>query len=322
MFIVLIFLFVIFNTCLIYNVSSAIFGNSGNVKLNYDISSDLKIMPLSGETVVPLNVSYQVEGVFSKQAANFLSKRGEAATIDLRIKKTPKWCTARISPNRVTPSISSNWNSEESYIHVSFSEEAPAFVPCVIKIEMYAHEIKSFVYKVENTSKTAEISFTPDYLAIIDATLNTTYKEIKPGENTTFEIELENLGNAETLFTLTIDEIPQGWNATIPKNIKVGSLVDNDNNKKTIQLNIQTPKEPGYHNEIENIRVNVLGQYFGGLGESASFDLILQVRVRGLIDDSNNPIIDLDPTLIILTIVIAALIAIIIILALFIIKRF
>ena len=62
--------------------------------------------------------------------------------------------------------------------------------------------------------------------------------------------------------------------------------------------------------------------YFGGLGESASFDLILQVRVRGLIDDSNNPIIDLDPTFLILTIVIAALIAIIIILALFIIKRF
>lgn len=312
------------NICLTKNVSSALIKNKGNVKLEYDIKNfPRKIMPLSGEVVVPINVSYQVEGVLAKQAVNLFLK-GKTATVDLKIKKTPKWCTAMIEPTQITPSISTTWSSEIVRVHVSFSEEAPAFIPVVIIIEMHAHEISNFFYKIENITKVGEISFTPDYLPIIDVTPKTTYKEIKPGKNTTFDIDITNLGNAETEFIFKIDELPSGWIATIPSNITIDSIIYGENYQRTVQLAVQTPNTPGYYNDIENIRLSVYGRYFASSEtqmRTTTIYLTLQVRVRGTINDSNSSMIDVEPILLILSIVIAALIFIIIILALIIIKR-
>ena len=81
---------------------------------------------MSGEVTIPINISYKISGRFANFVVNYLIKNS-LATIDLSIKNTPKWCTARISPNVVNPTISSQWHSEEAYVEISITELAPAF---------------------------------------------------------------------------------------------------------------------------------------------------------------------------------------------------
>ncbi len=254
-----------------------------DVKMTYSArDASEKIVPLSGEITIDINISAKIRGITATILEWFLG--GADFSIRLAVKETPEWCTARISPNVVNPIISSQWQSEEAYVHVSFKGTAPAHEPTIITIEMVASAKGSFG-TVKGVTEMAEISFTPSYIPIIDATPRTTYKEISPGEIVLFYIDLENLGNAETEFIFRITEVPKGWSASMLSTIKVGSKLQNENPKDTVELRIQPPYDFGYHNEQENIKIEVYGKYFIPLLEkplqSEVYEITFTVRNRG-----------------------------------------
>jgi len=276
--ILLVSLFVAF----IPSTSAAFFSVDADVKMNYDaIAASNKVIPLSGEIAIPINISAQIQGLLAKFFSKIFDGRTDMS-IDLSIKETPSWLTARVSPNVVNPPLSTTWESEEAYVHISFNENAPAHEPAIITIEMHASAPGS-LGRVKEATKTATISFTPSYLPIIDATPKSTYKEISPGEIVTFDIDLENLGNAETEFLFTVTDAPNGWSASILSNTKVGSKIDGDNPTKTIKLFIQPPYSFGYHNDREDIRISVKGRYFAGGAalETEEYEITFTVRSRG-----------------------------------------
>ncbi len=112
-----------------------------------------------------------------------------------------------------------------------------------------------------------------------------TIKEIKPGEIVIFYIDLENLGNAQTEFIFRVTKVPMGWSASIPSNIKVGKRLENQSTKETVELRIQPHFDFGYHNEQEDIRIEVYGKYFASIGgkelRSDPYEIIFTVRSRG-----------------------------------------
>jgi hypothetical protein len=255
-----------------------------DVKMSYDPQyTNEKIQPLSGEITIPIIISAKIRGL----SAKFFDLRFKSSTdfsIGLSVKETPAWCTARISPNVVNPIISSQWTSETAYVHISFKGTAPAHVPTIIIIEMDASAKGTLGY-VKGVTQTAEISFTPSYLPIIDAVPRSTIKEISPGEIVIFYIDLENLGNAQTEFIFRVTKVPKGWSASIPSNIKVGKRLENQSPKETVELRIQPPFDFGYHNEQEDICIEVYGKYFASIGgkelRSDPYEIIFTVRSRG-----------------------------------------
>jgi len=261
-----------------------LFGCDADVKMNYDaIAASNKVVPLSGEITIPINISTQVQGLFANILVPMLFNRGVTTSVDLSIKNSPSWATARVSPNVVNPDISTSWTGEEAYVHVSFNVDSPAHATALFTIEMHVRVPGAFG-RVREVTKTAEISFVPSYLPIIDATPQSTYKEISPGEILTFNIDLENLGNAETEFLFSVIDVPDGWSASIISNTKVGSRVDGNDPTRTIQLFVQPPYGFGYHNEREDIKISVRGRYFaGGAGvlETEDYEIIFTVRNRG-----------------------------------------
>lgn len=261
-----------------------LFGCDADVKMNYDaIAASSKVVPLSGEIQIPINISTQVQGLFANILVPILFNKGITTSVDLSIKNSPSWATARISPNVVNPDISTSWSGEEAYVHVSFNEDSPAHETAIFAIEMHVRVPGAFG-RVREATKTAEISFVPSYLPIIDATPQSTYKEISPGEILTFNIDLENLGNAETEFIFSVIDVPDGWSASIISNTKVGSRVDGKDPTKTVKLFVQAPYGFGYHNEREDIRISVKGRYFaGGAGvlETEDYEITFTVRNRG-----------------------------------------
>jgi len=160
-----------------------LFGCDADVKMNYDaIAASNKVVPLSGEITIPINISTQVQGLFANILVPMLFNRGVTTSVDLSIKNSPSWATARVSPNVVNPDISTSWTGEEAYVHVSFNVDSPAHATALFTIEMHVRVPGAFG-RVREVTKTAEISFVPSYLPIIDATPQSTYKEISPGRN-------------------------------------------------------------------------------------------------------------------------------------------
>ncbi len=260
--------------------SAQLFGVRMNVKMEYTVTESNRVVPLSGELIVPINVSTQIEGVLASFWEKLLS--GITASVDLRIKETPAWATGLIEPNVVNPDISQTWDGEEARVHISFDENAPANLPVKLVIEMTA---SAPINRVKSVTKEAEISFTPTFLPIIDVLPKSTFKEVGPGEVAFFELELENLGNAETEFLFSITDIPEGWIASIPSNIKVGSQFSGGNPKKTIQLTVTPPYNFGYHNELVTIKISAKGRYFAGsdvgILETEIPEIIFTMRNRG-----------------------------------------
>ena len=288
-----------------------------NVKMTYDATvASAKVVPLTGEIAININISAKIEGLLAKLFERIFQGRNDLA-VDLTVKETPSWCTARISPNVVNPRLSAQWESEEAYVHISFNEDAPANVPAIITIEMQASAPGTFE-RVKGVTKTTTISFTPAYLPIIDATPHNNYQETKPGKIVTFDIDLENLGNAETEFIFNVREIPEGWTASVPSNITIGSRLQGENPKNTVQFSVTPPETIESQKIREVINLTVRGQYFASPEtESKTDEYIMSFTVE--VEDASTP--GFEPIVFILSIVIIALIIIIIIMALIIKKQ-
>ena len=85
---------------------------------------------------------------------------------------------------------------------------------------------------------------------------------INPLETTTFNIEIENLGNAKTIVTSNILNVTIGWTVTITNETILKTATIGENPKKTISLTVKPPFEFGYHNEREVIQVSIIPSLF------------------------------------------------------------
>lgn len=268
---------------LVPSTSARLLTSTVDVKMEYDASAaSNNIIPLVDQLIIPINISTQIQGVFAKLYERILEGR-TSASVDLSVGQTPSWASAMISPNVVTPDISSTWGApQQAYVYISFDETAPANMPLVIEIQMHAY-VPGSLGLIQDATKSADIQFTPAFLPIIDATPKSTYKEINPGDIVTFDIDLENLGNAETEFLFSVVSVPDGWSASIISNTKVGSRVDGKDPTKTVQLFVQPPYGFGYHNERKDIKITAQGRYFAGgtALETESYEIIFTVRSRG-----------------------------------------
>ncbi len=264
--------------------TAAVFSVEADVVMTYNATAaSAKVVPLTGEIAIEIDINAKIQGLLAKFYERMFAGRADMS-VDLTVKETPSWCTARISPNVVNPILSTLWAKQPAYVHISFNEDAPAHEVTIITIEMRANAPGTWG-RVKGVTKTGEISFTPSYLPIIDATPKSTYKEISPGEIITFDIDLENLGNAETEFIFKVSDAPDGWSASILSNTKVGSRIQGETPMKTIKLFIQPPYDFGYHNDREDIRITVKGRYFatgtGALLETEEYEITFTVRSRG-----------------------------------------
>ncbi len=249
------------------STSAGILTTDIDVKMNYDaVAASDKIVPLLGEVTIPIDISIQIQGVFAKTYQKLFEGR-TSASVDLSIGSTPSWASALVTPNVVNPEISATWGeSEEAYVHISFSENAPAHMPLVIVLNMHA-SVPGSLGLVKEVDKTAEISFTPSYLPIIDATPKTTFKEVSPGGIAEFVIDLKNLGNAETEFMFWTENVPNDWAATLPASKIVPSAIGGGDPTDTVILVVQPPYNFGYHNNKAQITIAIRGQYYAhGVG--------------------------------------------------------
>lgn len=175
-----------------------------------------------------------------------------AALININIVETSPWCSAVLNRTRVSFFIS-EYDEAKLKLYIAIDETAPAYGDGFIKIE--AKCPYGSVGLLEGFVSEFELHFSPSYLPIIKTNLpeiNT--KRINPQETAIFPIEIENAGNARTEILFEIENVPEGWGASISNTV---ILEEVKGSKATAYLRVIPPNQLGFHYEEANIRVKM-----------------------------------------------------------------
>jgi len=219
-----------------------------------DASND-PFLPFDMIKEIPISMTYKVTGLYADDIASFIADLEYDVYIYLYVTKTPEWCTATISPSLVAVKPSAEGTTFKAMLNVHVNEKVKANVEGEIAVLAEAEGISS----IQSSSNSKNISFTPGYLPILKLnTFNHNAEFINPKETIVFDIEVENLGNDDTLITSKLIDPPDGWTITIPEMIIQS---DSGDTKKIISLTVKPPDGFGYHNDKEIIQLAITPKY-------------------------------------------------------------
>lgn len=224
---------------------TGIISSTPNIVITYgtDNASEL-ISPNEEEIHIPLNLQYQISGVFAHWHAKKLAKRTDA-TIELSIIDKPDFCTAEITPKTVKAPITVGLsNATPATLVVSVDENAPAFDDFVIKIGAAAQEIKGrfgLITRVPGINVTGDVRVMADYMPVISVNTEYNYKEIPPLNITRIQFNITNLGNGKTAVSIEVKNASK-FKISHVEEIILGSLAEGEDNKETVVIAVQPYK--------------------------------------------------------------------------------
>lgn len=231
------------------------------IKIDYDEeAAHVPLIPIDMIMNIPITLNYHVDGYFDGDIPAFYANvRHLNNFIYLYIENKPDWCNATISPNFIQMPALANGTTENVTLTIKIDDSAHAFD--LGKIELKVRVTDMGVIKGGTFYN--DITFSPGYFPLLKLTIPGERVElIEPLESTKFDIEIENLGNAKTLVTSKILDVPEGWTVAIDPETVIGTSTMGDNSKKTISLSLQPSIEFGYHNDREVIQVSITPSYY------------------------------------------------------------
>jgi len=257
----------------------------------------LKLEPVNVEDLTPLvnikqpvkieiKVTYSVTGPFSSIVTSSFETQNVVAPIGLSVVDPGLGISASVEPNVLQPKIKASGETfDTAILSVTFTEYVIGKLDVPITIKMEAQKVSGFLFHIEGLTQTGTITIAPQYSPIIYVLPADTLYEVTPGEVLNIPIYLENLGNDKTRFILGVDDLPEGWVASINTDIVVDSAIAGGNNKETVMLSVMPPYNFGYHDETQVIKFHAKGQYYiSQTGETLESDervYEIQIRNRG-----------------------------------------
>ena len=170
--------------------------------------------------------------------------------VKLEIIDKPPWCTVVLESQKVVTPFG-RVGSTITSIYINIDEDGPAYGAGFIKIKAIVNKVGL----VEGMTKEYTLDFLPSFNPILKLDLpETNTKRIDPTENAVFPIEIENIGNARTKVFFEVEEVPEGWMATVTDEI---ILKEMKGSTEIAYLTVIPPKDAGYHYDEANIRVKI-----------------------------------------------------------------
>ena len=193
-----------------------IYRNNSIIEITYDAkAANDPFLPIDMIKEINATLNYSIDGYLAKYIAQTQTYSTNEVYIDLSIISTPKWCSATISPDfiKIFPTVE---GIEENFtIIIKVEKNANANAIGLISLEATARNMKAVLGATYQTN----ISFRPGFLPILKVNvLDNTAKKVNPLDTTKFHLEIENLGNADTLVTSRVIDLPKGWTASIEEN--------------------------------------------------------------------------------------------------------
>jgi hypothetical protein len=248
------------------------------VKIYYDDEiAKSPLLPVNMTKKIPIEIDYRIIGLYADVVGStYASTNDPVNYIYLYVEKTPDWCTATVIPSLLTTSPLADWQKHNAILIVQVNENAYAFAEGKITLRIETAKMNA----IKPGTFYQNITFVPGYLSSLRLNVPDTIKLIAPGDLANFNIDMENLGNADTQVTCNVLDLPKGWTAAITSTT-IGSKVVGNNPKKTIRLVVQSPYGFGYHNDQKIIKVSIKPSYVSNeslVGEEYFLSFAVQSR--------------------------------------------
>ena len=215
-----------------------------------DELTDAPIVPRDEIVELKLTVTLEIKTGLTFGQGLLDGYEGSIALIDLFIEDHPSWCYATLKSDLLMTNVT-NEAEASTYLYLTLDENAPAYANGYIKIRVVVSDLGL----IKGDDKTFNLLFKPAYLPIIKINLpEANTKRINPSTKAIFPIEIENAGNSRTKVFFELEDIPEGWTATITDSI---ILEEAKGSKQTVYLTVIPSKAIGYHYDDAILNVKI-----------------------------------------------------------------
>ena len=228
---------------------------SQNLELEWETAEEenIPIIPRDELRVINVTITYTLSyGLpFSEGMYVRYTEELRYAIIKLDVVETPDWCYAAFRYPTAAANITEKYVFQMP-LYIIIDEDAPAYEQGVIKVKakVLGPPAAKFITSFE---KIEELAFQPAYNPIISVDLpDVNTKQIRPRETANFPIKITNIGNDQTVVSLKVESLPEGWSAVVTDEV----LLDKEESY-TATLTISPPKDIGYREDLGVIRISL-----------------------------------------------------------------
>ena len=214
------------------------------------------VIPYDEPTKIPLTVKTKIIGPAADIVAGGLS--GVFLIVDLSIEETSEGCYASINPPVLKFNASTEFESENATLSFTINRYFQANILKNVKINLSVRRLGGSATLVKPETFIQEISFIVGYFSQLSFEYpEGNVKAINPGDTANFPIEIENWGNAVTNVYIETIDVPDGWSASITKNLTLETNLFGREYNETVLLTVKPPINFGYHEDRAVIKVKM-----------------------------------------------------------------
>jgi hypothetical protein len=235
-------------------ISSAkdpIYNAKVNIRLQWsDEAFEEPIVPRDEIVTLNISVILEIKTGESFGAGLLEGYTGEQAIIDLSIVDNPSWCYAALKYDLIVTNIL-ELAEAKTQVFLNINENAPAYAQGYITINVKVGGLGL----IKGDNQTFTLNFKPAFFPLIKTEFpDINSQEIDPNTNAVFPIKVENAGNAKTKVFFEVENVPQGWSASIKDSIILGETSDTSD---IVYLTVIPSTNLGYHYEETIINVKI-----------------------------------------------------------------
>lgn len=171
----------------------------------------------------------------------------------------PDWAAVLVSPANdavSAQSCSGGYVTFETSLTVTANEQAPAFAPAAIVVEVVAGTDE------RQQTERGEVALTAAYFPILDVQLLESQAVVAPGGTHDFRVKVVNLGNAQTRVEATLISATEGIIVGLPSATTLGSRqAGASTHTQEIVFSAHTEARGGFVNEVGTIVARLVGSY-------------------------------------------------------------
>lgn len=188
----------------------------------------------------------------------------------------PSWVTATLNKNELEMRPGQG-EAQQVTLTVSVTEEAPYTQERELTLVAQTEEKPLW----KQSTKTASIVYTPDFLYFVSASSEKSYAQTSPPGSYDFPVTVTNRGTYSVRFDFETRNVPDGWSVTPPNSLTVPPAEKGENQREAM-VTVTPPYQFGYHDEMGSFSVDVYTTPFPiGTGRTKIDSLNFQVRNRG-----------------------------------------
>lgn len=231
-----------------------VYENTPIVQIELDRSIlEQPVIPYAEPREIPIIVKADIlEGPTEDIVKHFLGSEAIYLIVHLAVEDVPEGCYASVNPPLIRFQARDNhWYPDKINVTLSFTidQYVPAFslkdVVLNVSVERLGTARATII-------KPASYFFDIGFIVGYQPQLSFSYpkqnvKNISPGETAVFPVEIENWGNAQSNIKIEVEDVPEGWRATIVDNLTLATNLFGAEAKGTVSLSVKPPIDFGYH---------------------------------------------------------------------------